>query len=504
MTPQRISGSGIGPHSSVDRQSLLVVSFANAEGNSAAAFAFCVRYFASHRRHRHTLTFDRMHRNMSKRFALLALLAIASTGIAPQQRPAPSGNHVVIISLDGFAGWALDDPYLPAPTLRRLAKQGATSRGMRPVNPTVTWPNHTSMVTGVTPARHGVLFNGILMRPPGGQPRTEPWRDKNEMVRARTLYDAVHEKGMTTSQVDWVAILNAPTITWEFPERPDPKGQIARELVETGVISEEDLAAFASKNILYRDHIWTEAALHILRQHRPNLLLFHLLNLDSTQHRYGPRTPAALTTMALLDAQVAKIVQTLEQTGLMARTTLFVVSDHGFKTVKRQIRPNAALAKAGLPTAYVMPEGGTAMVYVTVADPSGAILGRVRQAIEGLEGIDRVVEPAQYAEFGLPMPSANEQMGALFLTAKDGYAFSADSSEPFVVDAPAASLGTHGYISTEPDIRALFIASGRGIKPGVTLDSVNTVDLAPTAARLLGVELKDVDGRVLQEVLAGK
>jgi predicted AlkP superfamily pyrophosphatase or phosphodiesterase len=72
------------------------------------------------------------------------------------------------------------------------------------------------------------------------------------------------------------------------------------------------------------------------------------------------------------------------------------------------------------------------------------------------------------------------------------------------VDAPATSLGTHGYISTEPDIRALFIASGRGIKPGVTLDSVNTVDLAPTAARLLGVELKDVDGRVLQEVLAGK
>jgi predicted AlkP superfamily pyrophosphatase or phosphodiesterase len=449
---------------------------------------------------------------MRKRIVFLAVLALASIAIAPQRQA--GGNHVVIISLDGFAGWALEDPYLPAPTLRRLAKQGATAKGMIPVNPTVTWPNHTSMVTGVTPSRHGVLFNGILMRPPGGQPRIEPWRDKKEMVRAPTLYDVAHQKGMTTAQVDWVAILNAPTITWQFEERPDPKGTIARELVKGGVISEEDLASFASKNILYRDHIWTEAATHILRQHRPNLLLFHLLNLDSTQHRYGPRTPAAMTTMTQLDGQVAKVVATLEQTGLMASTTLFVVSDHGFKTVKRQIRPNAALLKAGLITAqdgkvakteaYVVPEGGTAMVYVTVPDESGAILGRVRQALAGLEGIDRVVEPSEYAEFGLPAPSANEQMAALFLTAKDGYAFSADSAEPLVVDAPATSLGAHGYVSSEPDIRALFIAAGRGIKPGVVLDSVRTIDLAPTAARLLGVELKDVEGRVLQEVLTGK
>ena len=450
---------------------------------------------------------------MPKRFLILVLIAFAAPGLAPQ-RPAASGNHVVIISLDGFPGWALDDPFLPVPTLRRLAREGAMAKGMRPVNPTVTWPNHTSMVTGVTPARHGVLFNGTLFRSPGAQPRIEPWRDKKEMVRARTLYDVAHEKGMTTAQVDWVAILNAPTITWEFGERPDPKGQIPGELIKAGVISEEDVASFSSKNIAYKDYIWTEAALHILRQRRPNLLLFHLLQLDSTQHRYGPRTPAAMTTMTLLDSQVRRVVEALEQTGLMPRTTLFVVSDHGFKTVKRQIRPNAALLKAGLiaaqdgkitkTEAYSVPEGGTAMLHVTVPDASGTVLLRVKQVLEGLEGIDRIIEPAQYAELGLPMPRDNDQMGALFLTAKDGFAFTADINEPFVVDAPATSLGTHGYISTEPDIRALFIASGRGIKPGVVLESVNTVDIAPTAARLLGVELKDVEGRVLSEVLTGK
>lgn len=457
-----------------------------------------------------------MRHNLLRLCSWLALMVASSVPMlsAPQPQPGAASNHVVIISLDGFGGWALDDPFLPLPALRGLAERGVVAKGMRPVNPTVTWPNHTSMVTGVTPAKHGVLFNGILVRQPGVAPRIEPWRDKKEMVRARTLYDAAHERGLTTAQVDWVAIQNAPTITWEFPERPDPKGQIARELVQTGVISEADLAAFSTRNILYRDHIWTSAAAHILRQHRPHLLLFHLLNLDSTQHRYGPRTPAAMTAMAHNDSQVARIVQTLEETGLMPRTTVFVVSDHGFKAVKRHIRPNAAFKKAGLLTlqdgkvskteAYSVPEGGTAMVYVTVPDPTGSLLTRVRQALEGLEGIDQVLEPREFARLGLPRPEDNEQMAALFLTAKDGYAFTADPTEPASVDAAAGSLGSHGYISTDPDLHALFIASGRGINRGLKIDLVNTVDVAPTAARLLGLDLKDVEGRVLSEILSGE
>ena len=417
----------------------------------------------------------------------------------------------MIISLDGFAGWAMDDVHLPVPTLRRLAAGGATAKGMRPVNPTVTWPNHTSMVTGVTPSRHGVLFNGVLVHQSGMPPRIEPWRDKKEMVRVRTLYDAAHDAGLTTAQVDWVAIQNAPTVTWEFAERPDPQGTIGRELLAAGKISEQDLTEFASRNIVYRDHIWTEAAAHILSRHRPNLLMFHLLNLDSTQHRYGPHTPAAMTTMALLDGQVARIVDTLQSSDLMPRTTLFVVADHGFKTVRRQIRPNAVFATAGLLTsqdgkvvraeAYSVPEGGTAMVYVTVPDAAGTILARAREALRDVEGIEKVIEPSGYAELGLPLPAANNQMGALFLQARDGYAFTADAADPTVVDAPAGSLGAHGYVSSDPDLRALFIAFGRGITPGSAIDTVDNVDLAPTAARLLGIDLKDVQGRVLTEIL---
>lgn len=439
--------------------------------------------------------------------ASVALVTATFTAQAPAR-----GNHVVVISLDGFPGWALDDPYLPAPTLRRLAREGAAAKFMRPVDPTVTWANHTSMVTGVSPAKHGVIFNGLLMREPRVPPRVEPWRDKKEMVHARTVYDAAHERGLTTAQVDWVAIQNPGTITWEFAERPDPKGTIAREMVKAGLVAQADLDAFSTKNILWRDHIWTTAAAHIIRQHRPNLMLFHLLNLDSTHHRYGPRSPAGMTAMTLLDGQVDTILRAVQEAGISATTTVFVVSDHGFKLVKRQIRPNVAFAKAGLlkivdgkvteAEAYSYPEGGTALVYVTVPDDSGAVLQRTKAALAGLEGVDAVIEPSEFGKYGLPQPTPTSQMGVLLLTAKEGYAFTADAAEPSVADAQLGSLGSHGYLANDPDLRALFIASGRGIRRGAAVESVSNLDLAPTIAQLLGVELKDVDGKPLTSILA--
>ena len=139
----------------------------------------------------------------TRRWLSCAVLAVAislTMAVTPRGQTAGS-RYVVLISLDGLPSWALDDPYLPMPTLRALAARGASAAGMRPVNPTVTWPNHTTLITGVTPAKHGVLFNGVLKRDPGVPPRVEPWLPRDEMVRGRTLYDVVHERGMTTASM---------------------------------------------------------------------------------------------------------------------------------------------------------------------------------------------------------------------------------------------------------------------------------------------------------------
>ena len=319
---------------------------------------------------------------------------------------------------------------------------------------------------------------------------------------------------MTTAQVDWVAIQAAPTITWEFPERPAVDGRVAQELVKAGVLTQAELETFATRNIVWRDRIWTDAAIHILETHRPNLLMFHLLSLDSVQHRYGPRTLAATATMALVDTQVAQVVAAVERAGLTPRTTFFVVSDHGFKLVKRQIRLNVALAQAGLVTvqggkitasqAYAVPEGGSAIVFLTTPDPTGDLLARARKAIVGVEGVDAVVEPGDYARFGLPQPAASDQMGALFVTPREGYSFTAPADGDVVVDAAEGSLGAHGYPATDPDLGALFIASGAGIRSGVRLGVIDNVDVAPTMAAVLGLTLASADGKVLTQILGGR
>jgi predicted AlkP superfamily pyrophosphatase or phosphodiesterase len=408
-------------------------------------------------------------------------------------------RRVVLISLDGFPAYALRNPVLPLPALRRMIEQGGVAEGMRIVNPTVTWPNHTSMVTGVTPAVHSVLYNGLAVRNGEGKPlRVEPWIDKTELVRAPTVYDLAHAAGLTTAEVDWVAIHKARTITWSFAEQPRVEGPVEREMLASGLVSETELRSFVKAPITWRDEIWTRAAIHILGRHRPNLLLFHLLTTDSAQHQYGAGSLGGNTALILADRQVQRILDALKASGLEQQTTVLVVSDHGFKTYKKVIRPNVILGKlAG--DAWVIPEGGTAMVYATRPANKEQTVAKLKGLFAKTPGIAQVIGPERFAELGYPSPNDNTHMADLVLAAAEGYSFEGATQGEPVADVPPA--GSHGYLSTDPDMNAIFIAWGAGIKPGAKLGVIRNLDVAPTAARLLGLEMPAVDGRVLTEVL---
>jgi predicted AlkP superfamily pyrophosphatase or phosphodiesterase len=422
-------------------------------------------------------------------------------------------NHrtVVVISLDGFPAYALDDPKLPIPTLRKLIREGAVASSMRPVNPTVTWPNHTSIVTGVEPSEHQVLYNGLLVRPEGGErPSIEPWRDKEQMVHAQTIYDAAHEAGLTTAQVDWVAIYRAKTITWQFPELPDPEGTIERELISAGTVTADQLRTFEASTQAWQDDIWTAAAEEIIEKHRPNLLLVHLLTLDDTNHEYGPMTNASLTAMAFLDAKVKQIIDALQRAGLSKDATLIVVSDHGFRTYNHKIQPNVLLRQKGLLTggldrpkgdAWVMPEGGTAMVYVTDPSRRAELVPKLRDVFTGAEGISAVYGAEAFGKLELPTPKQSDQAPDLVLVAEPAYMFGNESEGEFITKAAAA--GTHGYVNTDPQMQAIFIASGRDIPKGVQLGGISNLDVAPTVAALLGIELKEAKGHAIEQIVKG-
>jgi predicted AlkP superfamily pyrophosphatase or phosphodiesterase len=412
---------------------------------------------------------------------------------------------VVVISLDGFPAYALKDPRLPIPTLRKLASEGAVAESMQPINPTVTWPNHTAIVTGVDASRHRVVFNGLLERPEkDGVPKIEPWRDKDLMVHSPTIYDVAHEAGLTTAQVDWVAIYNAKTIDWKFPELPEPDGEIEKKLIADGTVTAEQLKTFESSSQAWQDEIWTDAAVRILEDHHPNLLLFHLLTLDDVNHEYGPMSNASMTAMAWLDSQVKRVVDVLERPGFAGRSTVIIVSDHGFRAYKHRIHANVLLQEKGILSAvgdgklhgdaWVVPEGGIGMVYVNNSARKAELIARIRSIYSNAEGIEKIYGVEDFGPLGLPTPAESDQAPDLVLAGKPDYAFSGDSAKTYIADANG---GTHGFLNSDPQMQAIFMAWGAGVPKHAQLGSITNREIAPTIAKLLGLEIKSAESPAL-------
>jgi predicted AlkP superfamily pyrophosphatase or phosphodiesterase len=426
-----------------------------------------------------------------------ATIAMFVVSLMPSfaQKPAQQ-RMVIVISLDGFPAFALNDPKLPIPTLRQLIHNGVSAR-MTGVNPTVTWPNHTSMVTGLRSDQHGLLANGTIVQTGGWPPvKVEPMLDKEQMVHVPTVYDAAYKAGLTTAQVDWVAINHAPTITWAFNEWATASGPLEQEMIGKGVIGASDLENFTKSNILFRDQIWTTAAAYLIREHKPNLLLVHFLSLDTVHHQYGPGSLAATSAIAFLDSCVGRLVEAVRASGMADNSTFIVVSDHGFKKYTKQVRPAVAIAAAGLEgKVYVLAEGGSAYVYFN-ASQAGELAPRVVRALEGVEGIDKVIGPDGFAALGLPQPGQEPQMYRLLLTAKDGYSFTGATGGPVTAEVPQQA-GSHGYLASDPDMDPIFIASGYGVRIGASLGKVANIDVAPTIAALLGVQLPTAKGKLI-------
>lgn len=449
---------------------------------------------------------------------LTALAAMAADRSAPQSNVQHADQHVILITIDGFPARMWRDEALPAPNLRQLAREGVAAEAMTVSNPSITWINHTTLATGVTPRRHGVLYNGLLVRQGGDQPpKVEPWVDKSRMVLAPTLYDLASQAGLTTAEVDWVAVTRAQGIHWSFPEIPTADGKVESEMIGDGILRPEQIGWFhgrTRKNTPWQDEMWTKAASYIFQKHRPNVLLFHLLNPDTVNHQCGPDTSASYTAMAYADRLVGEFLKVVKQSGLSERTTVVVASDHGFKKVAKVVYPNVTLKLAGHVTASAASitrcdvvakvQGGMAFVYILNLARRAELLPAIKKLFTATEGIAKVLDGREGPTMGMPTPEENQAVGDLILFAKNGYAFKDDVRGETAVAPTQGYLGTHGYPADDPDMDGIFIASGRGIKQGVPLQRIANVDVAPTLARLLGLTIPNAEGRVLNEILDSK
>jgi len=458
----------------------------------------------------------RMSRRLALRSAALACGALLLGAALPDgQAAARKGRHVVLISLDGFGAYNLDDARLPLPNIRRLAREGVRADAMTVSTPSVTWPNHTTLVTGVEPARHGVMANGRIEASMGPAPLAiNPVRSKEELCRVPTLYDLAHGQGLRTAEVNWPVTRGAPTLHWSFPDHPQSVTHttpaLVKKLGEWGLLSEPTNEAFTRLGAAGRDYVWAQTAVRLIREEKPNLLLLHLLATDSTQHAHGPQTPEAFAALALADRYVGDVLQAVDDARLRDRTSVFVAADHGFVGTTRSINPNVRFREAelirtagGARLEYdiqSISEGGVALVYVPGGRNRAEVVRKAREALTGLEGVARILGPAEYGPFGIPTPERSSQGPDLVLAAQDGYAFG-NAVTGDAVTALAKPGGTHGYLQTNPKVDALFVAGGAGLKRGARVARVRNIDVAPTIARLLGVTMQDVDGRPLEEIL---
>ena len=442
-------------------------------------------------------------------------LMLLGAGLPSAVAGQPSDRVVVMISVDGLAGYYLDDPKAEMPAIRALAAAGARASSMKASTPTVTWPNHTTLVTGVNPARHGVVGNNYLDRATGKRVTLirDPVYDKDEIVKVPTIYDLAKARGLTTAAIRWPATRNAKTLDWTIPAMAPGKPMrryttpaLLKACQRAGIPLEAEAGGQGGDGL--SDATCTRVFDLILHEDRPNLALLHISEVDHTQHLHGPRSPEAYAAVKNADGQVREVWDELKR-DFPGQATLLIVSDHGFSPTRRIILPNVLLRKAGLSGSgasapvKLVSQGGAAMVYVLGDTNHERLVAQVRKTLSGLEGLSKIIGPESYEAYGVADPKDDPHAPDLLLFAEEGCAFgdTADGALPFK-DKPERR-GSHGHDPNLSDLHATFVAWGAGIKPGVNLGEIANTTVAPTIAQLLGFAIPGAEGKPLSAALIG-
>ncbi len=453
---------------------------------------------------------------------LVVGLTLLGVGFPPASAEPAADRHVILVSIDGLADYYFDDPRAHMPTIRKLAAEGARAKRMECTFPTVTWPNHTTLVTGVHAGRHGVLGNNYFDRQTLKTVPLipDPLFDKEEIVRSPTIYDVVHQAGLKTAGVCWPASRNAPTLNWQVPDVFDQAifegastPSLLAELKEKGIPywKQNEWCSLGNAGKPQRDWMYTRIAEHLITTHRPNLLALHLVSVDALEHATGRQSEETYWAITDSDRCVRELIDATEAAGIRDRTTFIITADHGFITYTREILPNVVLRQDGLregqglklkQQAYALAQGGGCFIYILDEANRDAIRDRLATRFRGVEGVEVVIEPGDFAKFGHRLPADDPREPDLMLSAADGYSFSGKDDGDTVIVETDGPRGSHGHSPFHPLMGANFVASGQGIKPGVVLDQISNTDVAPTIGALLGTPMTDTEGRVLTEILS--
>jgi predicted AlkP superfamily pyrophosphatase or phosphodiesterase len=453
---------------------------------------------------------------MRRLAALSIALVLCGTGARGTAQPVAPTQHVVLISIDGFAAFHLDDPAIDLPNIRALAAAGVRARS-ESVFPSMTHPSHTTLITGVTPRDHGVVNNRVVDRRTGQRFHITNL-PRRESIKVATIFDAVAASGRRTAAFFWPETRDDAAIADNIAEVFDGNGAADGGAVPPGLLDElrragvpiDSFAPFYDNPFSQpaADIAMSQAAAHVLKVRKPALLALHLLAADKAQHDVGADHYLSRAALSAADYCVGLLRQAVADAGLADRTTFVIVADHGFVTVREQVDLASVLDEPALAGKvrwqasnhwYVWGE----LLPGFVAERDGAALERVLARAASTDGVARIVRPGEFAALGYPEYADNPYVpGSYLIAGRIDTALALESargsSRRRPLDEPYHG---HGYFPDHPSMHASLVLSGGGVARGARLDGVRNVDVAPTIASLLGVSLPGATGRVLIEAL---
>jgi arylsulfatase A-like enzyme len=422
-----------------------------------------------------------------------------------------------------------------APTLNKLAHDGVRFRNHHSVYPTATDVNGAALAIGAYPNRNGLFANlafheAINPRQPVdmGDPDTVRRGDEvsgGKYLALPTIAEVVRGAGkkVALAGTKSVAVLFDRHNDWTIARTRDKQHTIFAAAPMPGAVSEATTALVGpfliepSATAAQRNSYTTRTLTEVLwRNGVPEFSLLWLSEPDLSQHNFAPGSPEAIAAIKAVDENLAMVLNTLDRKQVRDSTDIFVVSDHGFSTIKRSIDVAGLLNRAGFRAGKEFPEtakpgdilvcgnGGSLLFYVK--DHDSAVVGRL---IEWLEESDFA---------GIVF--ANKGKGAFPLS--QGYIDVADPPDvvmsfrwygdknqfgvPGLIDADwnrPAGEGTHATLSPY-DVHNTLIAVGPHLRRGFEDDlPTGNVDLAPTVLRILGIAAPaHLQGRELAEAFA--
>lgn len=384
---------------------------------------------------------------------------------SPAQQDKP---YVILISADGFRyDYATKHG---ATHLQALARQGVQATYMMPSYPTLTFPNHYTIVTGLYPSHHGLVDNQFYAKASG-----EIYTMSNqERVRHGKWYGGVPLWVLAEQQ----QLLSA-SFYWVGTEAP------------IGGLLPSYYYHYSTRIPIQQRIQQVVKWLTLPPDVRPHFISFYFPEVDHEGHTYGPDAPQTKEAVQFVDNAVHELTKAVRQTGL--DVNFIFVADHGMTQVDT-LRP-LTLPTIDTSMAVMVPGGELAQVYVR---DSANILPLYRQLQQAANGFSVMLKDSMPARLHYARSDdAHNRIGDILLMA--------DSARTFVAPGRKPKAGAHGFDPAKvPDMRTIFYAWGPAFKKGKTVPPFENVEVYPIVARLLGLQYShriDGTGKVADDVL---